>query len=168
MTTKRTFVAAITFLIAAMVATGAISASASTSSATKGGGNQLAGAWIVTVNRPAPLPPLQSLQIFSPKGGVVEMANEAQAARTPSFGAWERVDGHLYAATALFFRFDPTTGAYTGKQKINRTIRVAPDGQTFAHVARVTAYDAAGNVLGSFIARATGERMQVERIADEP
>jgi len=167
MTRKRTFATAVTLLLAVMVAIGAISASASTSSAAKGGGNLLAGAWTVTVNRPAPLPPLQSLQVFSTKGGVVEMANEAQASRTPAFGTWERIEGHLYAATAVFFRFD-ATGAYVGKQKINRTILIAPDGQTFTHVAQVTVYNAAGVAVTSFVVRAAGERMQVERIPDLP
>ena len=45
---------------------------------------------------------------------------------------------------------------------------LADDGNTFRHVARVSALDANGNVVASFVARASGERMAVDRIADLP
>jgi hypothetical protein len=96
------------------------------------------------------------------------MANEWQAERTASYGRWERIGGRLYASTMVHFRFNPLTGAYLGTRKINRTIELAQDGQSFSHTARVTTLDPNGNVLGTFIARATAERMQVERIADQP
>lgn len=134
----------------------------------KGSGNRLAGTWKVTVNRPAPLPPLPSLQVFTDTRSVIETANEWPATRTAAYGAWERIEGRLYASTTVFFRFNPQTGAYLGTQKINRTTRLARDGQTFAHVARVTVLDPAGNVITTFVALASGERMPVERIADEP
>ena len=120
------------------------------------------------MNRPAPLPPLTSLQVFTRGGSVIETANEWSATRTESFGAWERINRRLYAATTMFFRFNPQTGAYLGTQRISRTIELAKDGQSFAHVARVTALDPNGNVQASFIARATGKRMEVERIPDLP
>lgn len=128
----------------------------------------LAGTWIVSVNRPAPLPPLTSLQDLTRGGSVIETANEWPATRTESFGAWERIDRRLYATTTLFFRFNPQTGAYLGTQKISRTIELAQDGKSFASVARVTVLDPNGNVQASFIARAAGTRMEVERIPDRP
>jgi hypothetical protein len=131
-------------------------------------GNQLTGTWIVTVNRPAPLPPLTSLQVFTSDGSVIENANEASASRTESYGTWERIDGRLYAASAMMFRFNPQTGAHVATMKIDRTIRMSDDGQSFAHVARATTYDLNGNVIGSFPVSATGVRMQVDRIPDQP
>ena len=83
-------------------------------------------------------------------------------------GSWERIHGRLYASTGVHFLFDPQTGAYVGKRKINRTLEVAEDGQSFALVARVTTFDANGNVLGIFAVRGSGERLQVELIPDEP
>lgn len=120
------------------------------------------------MNRPAPLPPLTSLQDLTRGGSVIETANEWPATRTESFGAWERIDRRLYATTTLFFRFNPQTGAYLGTQKISRTIELAQDGKSFASVARVTVLDPNGNVQASFIARAAGTRMEVERIPDRP
>jgi hypothetical protein len=151
-----------------MVAAAIVSATAGAGSGEDSSRNRLAGTWTVTVNRPAPLPPLRSFQVFTDAGSVIEMANESPATRTASYGSWERVQGRLYAATTVFFRFNPQTGAYLGTQKINRTIRLAQDGETFTHVARVTVLDPDGNVLASFSASASGERMQVERIPDQP
>ena len=131
-------------------------------------GNQLAGTWEVTVNRPAPLPPLRSLQVLTDDGGMVETSNEPPATRSEQYGTWERIQGRLYAVTGVHFRFNPQTGAYLGTNKINSTRRLSQDGQSFAAIARVTVFDPAGNVVGSFTAAASGRRMQVERIPDQP
>ncbi len=155
--------AAALVVLGALVTGGALKASAGASS-----GNQLAGTWEVAVNRPPPLTPLRSVQVFSGSGSVIEMANEWSATRTASHGSWERIDGRRYAASSVFFRFNPQTGADLGSQKIDRTILLAQDGQTFTHVARVTILDRDGNVSASFIARGSGARMQVERIPDQP
>jgi hypothetical protein len=165
MTRKRSiFAAAAVLMLTAAVAVGTASAGAKSSDA----GNQLAGAWKVTVNRPAPLPPLTSLQVFTSDGSVIEMANEWQATRTAQYGSWERVEGRLYASTAYIFRFDPQTGAHVATMKINRNIRLSEDGQSFTHAARATTYDLNGNVISSFPVVAVGQRMQIERISDEP
>ena len=152
------------FGAAAALAVGTASAGAEFGDA----GNQLAGAWTVTVHRPAPLPPLVSLQVFTADGGVVETASEAPASRTAQFGSWERVSGRLYASTGWMLRFDPQTGAQVATMKIKRNIRVSDDGQSFEQAARATTYDLNGTVIASFPVVATGERMEIERIPDEP
>ena len=120
------------------------------------------------MNRPAPLPPLSSLQVFTADGSSIEAATEAPATRTAQFGSWERIEGRLYAASGVIFRFDPATGAHVGTMKINRTMRLSQDGQSMTVVARATLYDLAGHVVSSFPVVATGERLLVERIPDEP
>ena len=131
-------------------------------------GNQIAGTWRVTVIRPAPQPPLISLQVFTSDGSVIENANEPPTTRTESYGVWARIGGRLYAASSEMFRFDPQTGAQVGTMKINRTIRLAPDGQTMSVVARATLFNLSGNVVTSFPVVATGVRMQLERIPEVP
>jgi hypothetical protein len=131
-------------------------------------GNQIAGTWSITVNRPAPLPPLSSLQVFTSDGSWIEMANEPPATRTAQYGSWERIGGHLYAASGVMFRFDPQTGAHVATMKINRTMRLSEDGQSMTIAARATTYDLNGNVIASFAVVASGERLPVERIPDEP
>ena len=61
-------------------------------------------------------------------------ASAAPALRGASHGAWERIEPDLFAVTRVFFRFNPLTGAYLGTQKVNATVRVAPDGETFPAV----------------------------------
>jgi hypothetical protein len=163
MTKKRVLVSAVTAVtVAAMIVAVAAADSG------PDGGNQLAGTWSVTVNRPAPLPPLTSLQVFTEGGSVLEMANEWPATRSAAYGRWERIEGRLYASTTVFFRFNPQTGVYLGTQKISRTIRLAQDGTAFEHVARVTVLDPSGGVVTTFSATAAGERMQTERIPEVP
>jgi hypothetical protein len=166
MTRTRKLACAIASVVAmTIVASGAIATTGAAS--TNDSGNQLVGTWSVKVSRPAPLPPLTSLQVFTDDGSVIEDANEWSATRTPAYGSWERVDGRLYANSTMFFRFNPQTGAYLGAQKISRTIRLAEDGQSLTIVARVTVLDPDGNIVGTFGASAAGERMQVERVPDQ-
>jgi hypothetical protein len=101
-------------------------------------------------------------------GSWIETSNEPPATRSSQYGSWERVDGRLYASTGAILRFDPQTGAQIGSMKINRTMRLSQDGQSMAVVARATTYDLQGNVIASFPVVASGERLQVERIPDEP
>jgi hypothetical protein len=155
--------------IVIVLAAGAAIVPAGTASNQGASGNQLAGTWVATVNRPAPLPPITSLQVYTDDGSFVEMANDSSgAARSPQFGRWERIGGRLYAGSGTFFRFNPVTGAHVGAMKINRTLRLSEDGQSFTTVARVLTLDLSGNVVGSFVSLSSGVRMQVERIAEEP
>ncbi len=94
-----------------VVAAGAVPAAARTSSTAKSEGNQLVGTWQVTVNRPAPLPPLTSLQVFTSDGSFIELANERPATRSAQYGSWERIAGRLYAASGVHFLFNPTEPA---------------------------------------------------------
>lgn len=151
-----------------LTATVAVGASSQAGASTRHTGKTLVGAWIVNVVPPAPRTPVTSLQVYTRDGSVIESGSDGSASRSPAYGTWERIEGGLYANTTVFFRFNPTTGAFIGSLKVSRTIRVAPDGQSFAGVARVTVLDPDGNVLGSFPVAATGQRMQVERIADMP
>ena len=161
----RKFLLVVAAVVMAAIGVGAASSAGASSLSA---GNQLAGTWVVTVNRPAPAPPLTSLQVFTSDGSVIENANEASASRTESYGSWERIGNRLYAASAVMFRFDPQTGAHVATMKINRNIRVSADGQSLVQAARATTYDLAGNVIASFPVVATGERMQIEHIPDQP
>jgi hypothetical protein len=76
--------------------------------------------------------------------------------------------GRLYSAIGVHFIFNPQTGGYQSTRKINRTIELSQDGQSYETVARVTTLDPSGNVVATFNARASGERMQLEPIPDRP
>jgi hypothetical protein len=160
---KRSLLGTVAALAAAALAIGAVSSAGASSG---NSGNQLAGTWSVTVNRPAPLPPLASLRVYTDVGSLVESGNDS-ASRSPQYGSWQRVTGREYAETGVFFRFDPQTGALLGKQKINRTLELSDDGQSFTFQGRATIYDANGNVVASVPVSGSGERLQVERLPDQ-
>lgn len=163
---KKSVIGAIALLaLTVMVGAGAISAAAGDDRRDQGA-NGLVGSWEVSVDRGPQLPPVKSLHTYTRGHALVETANLPN--RSPSQGAWEHVKGRLYATTHIFFRFDPT-GAYLGTQKINETVRLAQNGESFTAVAISTLFDPNGNVVVSGL-RATiaGQRIHVERIPDQP
>ena len=169
MSSKRVIAALAVVAAVIVVAAGAASAPAGSASNRHASGNRLAGTWIGTVIRPTPLPPVTSLQVYTGDGSVIEWGDDASGAgRSAQFGTWERIGGRRYAASGTFFRFNPTTGAKVGSMKIDRTLRLSDDAQSFTAVAKVLTLDLSDNVVGSFVARSTGVRMQVERIAEQP
>jgi hypothetical protein len=92
---------------------------------------------------------------------MLESGNDS-AARSPQYASWERVGAREYAATGILFRFDPQTGAFVGKQKINRTLDVSQDGQSFTFQGHATVYDANGDVVANVPVSGSGQRLQVE------
>ena len=140
---------------------------------TQSNGNSVEGSWTVTVTRlnpPPNVPPtFKSLMTFAAGGGLIETSNTGTTLRGPAHGVWERINGRSYATTMLFFRFNPQTGAFLGTQKVNRTMRLSQDGHTFAAVSLAAQYDPDGVlILGGLRATETGERIEVERIPDQP
>ena len=55
-----------------------------------------------------------------------------------------------------------------GTTKINKTIELGNDGNTFQHIARVAVYDANDKLVQSVVGCASGVRMAIERISDMP
>ena len=142
-------------------------------SRTMSNGNSVEGSWVVTVTRlnpPPNVPPtFKSLMTFDNGGGFTETSNTGTTLRGPAHGSWERVDGRSYATTMLFFRFNPQTGAFLGTQKVSRTMRLSHDGQTFEAVSLGAQYDPDGVLtLSGLRATEAGERINVERIPDQP
>jgi hypothetical protein len=137
-------------------------------------GNRLAGTWIVTVERAAPLRPLIVFQHWNADGTYLSYSGngtlgDSPAGRSNEFGSWERIEGRLYASSGSWLRYDTQTGAHIGSTRIDRTIRLSDDGDSFAVVARARVLDLDGNVIATPpLVRANGERLQIERIPDEP
>jgi hypothetical protein len=150
-----------------MVAAGAAIAPASTASNTHAR-TTLVGTWVATINLPAPAPPLRSMNVYHLGGTAVETSSEPPSTRSQMFSTWKRIGARLYAATGQHFIFNPATGAFEGTRKVNRTIELARDGESFKTVARVTTLDGQGNVVATFTARSSAQRMQLEPIPDLP
>ena len=160
---------ALALIVLVATAIGAISASAGS----PGGGpnHQLAGSWIVSVDRGPALPALKSLQTYTRGHGGVETANGGARARSAAVIAWERIDGRRYGTTAVFFRYDPTTDAYLGTVKLRHTLELSPDGESFTGFSVPEFRDPAGNLLPGSNSRrdaVVGERLNVEAPPDLP
>ena len=55
---------------------------------------------------PRPLPPLPTMHVFTTDGSDERERQRVVGEHTESYGAWERVDGRLYAASGVFYRFN--------------------------------------------------------------
>jgi hypothetical protein len=150
-------------VVAALVTTGAISASAANDDSSA---NALVGSWQLTVNRGPQLPPVKGLTTYTRGHSLIGTGN--LVVRGPAHGTWEHVSGRLYADTHIFFRFDPT-GNLLGTQKVRETVRLAQDGDSYTAVAISDLFDPNGNLVASGLrATITATRIKVERIPDEP
>jgi hypothetical protein len=159
--------------ILAVVAVVLVVAGAASGSPADTHANQLAGTWVVTIPRPAPLRPIIVFQHWNADGTYLSYSGngtlgDSPAGRSNEFGSWERIEERLYASSGSWLRYDTQTGAHIGSTRIDRTIRLSDDGDSFAVVGRVRVLDLDGNVIATALVRTSGVRMQIERIPDEP
>ena len=168
MSRKRVIATLAVVAVVLVVAAGAVTAQEGNS------GNQLAGTWVVTLLRPAPLPPLIIFQHWNADGTYLSYSGngtlaDSPAGRSNEFGSWERIEGRLYASSGSYLRYNTATGAHIGSTRLDRTIRLSDDGDSFAAVSRGQVLDLDGNVIATTaLLRGSGVRMQIERIPDEP
>jgi hypothetical protein len=150
--------------VVALATVGAISASAADD---ESAANQLVGSWELTVNRGPQLPPVKGLTTYTRGHSLIGTANVL--VRGPAHGNWKHVSGRLYADTHIFFRFDPTTGAFLGTQRIKENVLLSPDGDSYTAVAISDQFDPNGNLTASGLrATITATRIEIERIPDLP
>lgn len=147
--------------LAVMLASGAVSATAGGHRHGSGSGS-LTGSWIVTIDR-GPAGPLTSLQTYARGGGFVETANAVpNAMRGPGHGSWSRAGHRHYDTTELFFRYDPSGGAFLGYLQLRSRIELSHNGDSFTAVTMAQALDANRNPIGPpRTDDATGERIDV-------
>jgi hypothetical protein len=168
MTRPTARIGTIALVVLTILVAGAMSAAAASTDDPHSSAHAIVGSWDVALTLPG-LPPGRVLATFTSDGGTVESANSAPALRGASHGAWERLEPNLFSVTRVFFRFNPQTGAYLGTTKVNATVRVARDGETFAAVSISELRDPDGNVvLTGLRGTAAGTRIHVEQIPDRP
>ncbi len=163
---KRTALCAVLALVV-FIAVGAFSASAGTNRTERSTTHRapLVGTWNVTLF----LGPVTArvLATFERGGVTVESAAAPGTVRTASHGVWRRIGERLYSVTRVFFRFEQ--GVYVGTTKVNATVQVAPDSETFDAVSVAEERDPDGNIVRSGLrGTAVGTRMHVEEIPDRP
>lgn len=161
MTSKKSF-GLVALALVAVLAMGVVSAGAS---GRHDSPETLAGTWLVTIDR-GPAGPLKSLLTYSRGGGFVETANAVpNTMRSPGHGAWRRTGNRRFAATELFFRYDPQGGTFLGYLKLRMQIVLSGGGDSFTAVTIAQALDADRNPIGPpRTDNSTGERIEVEPI----
>ncbi len=161
MTPKRSF-GLVALALVAVLAMGVVSAGAS---GRHDSPETLVGTWLVTIDR-GPAGPLKALLTYSRGGGFVETANAVpNTMRSPGHGAWRRTGNRRFAATELFFRYDPQGGTFLGYLKLRMQIVLSGGGDSFTAVTIAQALDADRNPIGPpRTDNSTGERIEVEPI----
>jgi hypothetical protein len=162
---KRVVTTVVALVAVGVIAAGAVSAARADDEPRS---RALVGTWDVTLQLPG-VPPGRVLATFNDDGTTVESAAAPPATRGSSHGVWERIGRDLFSVTRIFFRFNPQTGAFLGTTKVNATVRVASDGETFEAVSISELRDPAGTlIVGGLRATATASRVHVETIEARP
>lgn len=165
MQAKRVVTTVVALVAVAVIAAGAVSAARADDEPRS---RALVGTWDVTLQLPG-APPARVLATYNDDGTTVESAAASPATRGSSHGAWERIGRDLFSVTRIFFRFNPQTGAFLGTTKVNASVRVAPDGESFEAVSISELRDPAGAlIVGGLRGTATATRVHVETIEDRP
>ena len=161
MTSKRSF-GLVALALVAVLAMGVVSAGAS---GRHDGPETLAGTWLVTIDR-GPAGPLKALLTDSRGGGYVETSNAVpNTMRGPGHGVWRRTGNRRFAATGLFFRYDPQGGTFLGYLKLRSQITLSEDGDSYTTVTIAQVLDADRNPIGPpRTDSSTAERIEVEPI----
>lgn len=126
---------------------------------------KLEGTWQVQVTlrncqTGNPIRSFPSLVTYARGGTVMETTSGVSPAlRYPGQGVWQRVRGRNYAATFMFFRFNPD-GSFAGTQKIMQDIKLSRDGDELNITATSEVLDANDNVIGVACVTSTATRFE--------
>jgi hypothetical protein len=112
----------------------------------------LGGVWNATVTlKPGcggfTLPPFEARHMFNADGTLASTDNTPQPGNGPGFGTWQYIGGRNFAAHFEFYFFNPTNGTWAGTAKINLTITLGTDGNSFIAQITFARYDTSGNLL---------------------
>jgi hypothetical protein len=123
-------------------------------------GQQLEGAWIVTVTAPGQ-PPVTALHTYTSDGGVIVSSPIMQ--RSVGHGTWVRTGNREFGRTWVQLRFDEK-GAFTGTVKVRSIIRLNESLDEWVGVTVTSeVFDATGKQVSSTTgATDRGKRIRVE------
>jgi len=123
-------------------------------------GQQLEGAWMVTVTAPGQ-PPITALHTYTLDGGVLVSSPLMQ--RSVGHGSWVRTGNREFGRTWVQLRFDEK-GAFAGTTKVRSIIRVNETLDEWVGVTvTVDVFDASGKQVSSTTGPTDrGKRIRVE------
>ena len=108
-------------------------------------------------------PPFPGLFTFNNGGTMSEYGISpglSPALRSPGHGVWQREHGWQdYSYTFTFYRYD-ASGVFIGSQKVTSALELGASGDEFTTQSVVEVFDANGNLIATFCARAAGTRFE--------
>jgi hypothetical protein len=124
----------------------------------RGTGNELVGAWVVTASRPGGVG--KNLLTFS-SDGTFFRSGDTHPTLSGGHGTWRRTPDGEFEATYIAFRFDENR-KWIGSNKTRLRIKPGPGPNEFSGVARVVNRDLDDKELGTSETRLQGKRIEVE------
>ena len=121
-------------------------------------GPTLVGAWEVTATRASGVG--KNLLTFS-SDGTFFRSGDTHPVLSGAHGAWKLVSPNVYEASYVSFSFD-ATGKWTGINRNNLQLTVAPDGNEFKGTVKSSNRDLQDNVLRTGSSPLAGRRIQVQ------
>jgi hypothetical protein len=121
-------------------------------------GPTLVGAWEVTSNRTRGVG--KNLLTFS-SDGTFFRSGDSHPVLSGAHGAWKLVSPNVYEASYVAFSFD-ATGKWTGVNRNNLRLTVAPDGNEFTGSVKSSNRDLQETVLSAGTATLVGKRIRVQ------
>lgn len=105
-------------------------------------------------------PPFKALIVFR-RGGSFDVDNtQGRTTRGNIYGLWKQEAGAAFSANAVHLRYDPD-GAYAGLNKIQRSVTLAADADSFTASLKVQIFDLDGNVVGEVCPVESAVRMNL-------
>lgn len=115
--------------------------------------SQLAGTWLSTVTLLTPPPGVDptflALDTFTRGGGLLVSSNQSNPSlRSLAHGEWSQTGNRRFASTFSWFRFDGA-GKPIGMQRVQRTMVLSADGNSFESTDTVQVLAPDGTVIAS-------------------
>lgn len=136
----------------------------------RGPNQDLSGVWLVsampyncTTGDSIPAASFEGLFTFNRDGTMSAWVQNATITTTrgPSHGLWKQRRRGEHAVKFIHLRYNPTTGAYVGRQEAVGTVTVERWGSEFSAKTSTTLYDTNGLVVGGGCATSSGVRLEL-------
>ena len=124
---------------------------------------QLTGTWLSTVTLVTPPPGVEptflALNTFTAGGGLLVSSNQSNPSlRSLAHGEWTQTGKRRFTSTFAWFRFD-ASGKPIGTQRVQRTMTLSQNGDSFQSTDTVQVIAPDGTVLASLQATETAHRI---------
>ena len=101
---------------------------------------------------------VRATQMFNQGGTLASTDNQPPSSRGVGFGTWQNIGNRNYSAPFQFFQFSPD-GSFAGTVKIDRTIELASDANSYTSTVSVQIVNPAGIVVANLCGTETATRL---------